>query len=60
MRFLVNAQLPPALAPWLTDMEHEAEHVGDKGMQPESNTAIWDCALASSAPIATQNEEVAA
>lgn len=32
MRFLVDAQLPPALARWLAAQGHEAEHVGDIGM----------------------------
>lgn len=32
MRFLVDAQLPPALARWLCANGHEAVHVGDLGM----------------------------
>ncbi len=59
MRFLVDAQLPPALALWLVAEGHEAEHVGDKGMQAASDTAIWDCALASSAAIVTKDEDFA-
>lgn len=27
MRFLVDAQLPPALCEWLIEQDHEAEHV---------------------------------
>jgi len=59
MRFLVDAQLPPALARWLAAKGHEAEHVGDKGMQAASDTAIWDYALASSAAIVTKDEDFA-
>ena len=59
MRFLVDAQLPPALARWLAAQGHEAEHVCDKGMQAASDTAIWDCALASSAAIVTKDEDFA-
>jgi predicted nuclease of predicted toxin-antitoxin system len=33
MRFLVDAQLPPALARWLAAQGHEAAHVGDLGLQ---------------------------
>ncbi len=59
MRFLVDAQLPPALARWFVASGHEAEHVGDKGMQAASDTAIWDYALASSAAIVTKDEDFA-
>ncbi len=59
MRFLVDAQLPPALARWLAAKGHEAEHVGDKGMQAASDTAIWDYALATSAAIVTKDEDFA-
>ena len=40
MRFLVDAQLPPALARWLVAAGHEAEHVGDRGMEAASDAAI--------------------
>lgn len=30
MRFLVDAQLPPALARWLAAKSHETVHVGDE------------------------------
>ena len=59
MRFLVDAQLPPGLARWLVAEGHEAEHVGDKGMQAASDIAIWDDALASSAAIVTKDEDFA-
>lgn len=32
MRFLVDAQLPPALARWLTERGHDAVHVLDLGL----------------------------
>jgi predicted nuclease of predicted toxin-antitoxin system len=59
MRFLVDAQLPPALARWLAAQGHEAAHVGDLGMQAASDTAIWDHALASSSAIVTKDEDFA-
>jgi predicted nuclease of predicted toxin-antitoxin system len=59
MRFLIDAQLPPALAGWLVANGHEAEHVGERGMQAASDVAIWDHALATSAVIVTKDEDFA-
>lgn len=59
MRFLVDAQLPPALAEWLAARGHEAEHVADREMQAASDGAIWDYALATSAVIVTKDEDFA-
>jgi hypothetical protein len=42
MRFLVDAQLPPALARWLATKGHEAEHVADRRMEAATDSAIWD------------------
>ena len=57
MRFLVDAQLPPALARWLADRGHEAEHVSDIGMQAASDAAIWTYALAHAAVVVTKDED---
>jgi predicted nuclease of predicted toxin-antitoxin system len=59
MRFLVDAQLPPALARWLAAKGHEAEHVADRQMAAASDTAIWDLALEISAAIVTKDEDFA-
>jgi len=59
MRFLVDAQLPPALARWLSAQGHEAAHVGDLGMQAASDAAIWDHALASDSALITKDEDFA-
>ncbi len=59
MRFLVDAQLPPALARWLAAKGHEAAHVGDLGMQAASDAAIWNYALAASSVIVTKDEDFA-
>jgi predicted nuclease of predicted toxin-antitoxin system len=32
MRFLIDAQLPPALVPWLAAKGHQARHVIDCGL----------------------------
>ena len=59
MRFLVDAQLPPALAKWLAAKGHEAEHVADRQMQAASDAAIWDYALHVAAAIVTKDEDFA-
>jgi predicted nuclease of predicted toxin-antitoxin system len=59
MRFIVDAQLPPALARWLAAHGHHAEHVGDRNMGAASDTAIWEFALKENAAILTKDEDFA-
>jgi predicted nuclease of predicted toxin-antitoxin system len=59
MRFIVDAQLPPALARWLAANGHEAEHVADRQMQAASDAVIWDFALQASVAIITKDEHFA-
>lgn len=59
MRFVVDAQLPPALARWLVLQGQKAEHVGDLGLQRASDAAIWDFALSAGAAIITKDEDFA-
>jgi predicted nuclease of predicted toxin-antitoxin system len=59
MRFLVDAQLPPALARWLAANGHDAEHVADRQMATASDAAIWDYAMQSAAAIITKDEDFA-
>ncbi len=59
MRFLVDAQLPPALARWLEQRGHTAEHVVDCGMALADDSAVWDYALAVGAVILTKDEDFA-
>ncbi|WP_375393446.1 DUF5615 family PIN-like protein [uncultured Sphingomonas sp.] len=40
MRFLIDAQLPPALASWLNEQGHEADHVADIGLLAASDVTI--------------------
>lgn len=60
MKFLVDAQLPPALARWLREAGHEAEHVEDVGLREANDGAIWARALQSGAVIVTKDEDFAA
>jgi predicted nuclease of predicted toxin-antitoxin system len=59
MQFLVDAQLPPALARWLDDMGHNAKHVSEVGLQSASDRAIWDYAVTTAAAIITKDEDFA-
>ena len=59
MRFLVDAQLPPALARWLVAAGHEAEHVGDVGLGDAQDQAIWVYAVGVGAVIVSKDEDFA-
>ena len=59
MRFLVDAQLPPALARWLASKGHETEHVGDVGLASASDKEIWNHALVIGAVIVSKDEDFA-
>ena len=57
MRFMVDAQLPPALARMLTDHGHHAEHVADIGLRDADDSPIWNYALQHLAVIVTKDED---
>ncbi len=57
MRFLVDAQLPPALARMLTAKGQVAGHVSDFELQAASDRAIWDYALQEGLAIITKDED---
>lgn len=57
MRFLVDAQLPPALARWLADKGFVAEHVFDLGLERSSGGEIWQLANQVDAVIVTKDED---
>ncbi len=59
MRFLVDAQLPSALARWLASQGYEAEHVADRQLESASDSAIWDFALQVSAVIVSKDDDFA-
>ncbi|MFT4082937.1 MAG: DUF5615 family PIN-like protein [Nocardioides sp.] len=58
MRFLVDAQLPPALARLLREHGHEADHVTDIGPGDASDDGLWRFALADQAVIVTKDEDL--
>ncbi|MGP0058995.1 MAG: DUF5615 family PIN-like protein [Beijerinckiaceae bacterium] len=57
MKFLVDANLPPALARWLASEGHEAQHVSDLGMAAMSDREIWRRARDMDACIVTKDED---
>jgi predicted nuclease of predicted toxin-antitoxin system len=59
MRFLVDAQLPPALARWLSARGHPSDHVADLGMDAAADRVIWQWAERERAGIVTKDEDFA-
>ena len=57
MRFLIDAQLPPALASWIESRGYIAEHVHDFTPVGASDRAIWEYAGLSNAVIVTKDED---
>jgi predicted nuclease of predicted toxin-antitoxin system len=59
VNFLVDAQLPPALALWLIQQGHSAAHVGDLGLREAEDTEIWNYAFSTGTIIVTKDEDFA-
>ncbi len=59
LRFIVDAQLPPALARFLTDSGYPSEHVHDFAAEAYPDAQLWDRALAMNAVIVTKDEDFA-
>ena len=57
MRFLVDAQLPPALARWLAAQGHKAEHVGEVGLLAAPDAAIAARAERTGAVLVSKDED---
>lgn len=57
MRFLVDAQLPPALCRWLRARGHEAEHVAELGMLAAADTMIAARAEDTAAILISKDED---
>jgi predicted nuclease of predicted toxin-antitoxin system len=41
VNFLIDSQLPPALAQWISAQDHKAIHVADLGMLADDDSKIW-------------------
>ena len=59
MRFLIDAQLPPALARMLKAAGHECEHVIAVGLREADDAPIWAYAISCGATIVTKDEDFA-
>ncbi|HEX3720726.1 MAG TPA: DUF5615 family PIN-like protein [Verrucomicrobiae bacterium] len=59
MRFLVDTQLPTALARWLEEKGHQAEHALDVNLAQSKDTPIWRYAHEHGAVIVTKDEDFA-
>ena len=57
MKFLVDAQLPPAVARWLRDAGHDAQAVREVGLREAEDDVIWKHALTTKAVIITKDED---
>ena len=57
MKFLIDAQLPPALCQWLQARGHAAVHVYDIGLGGASDEAIADRAVADQAMLISKDED---
>lgn len=59
MKFLVDAQLPLALADWLRDRGHAASHVAEIGLLSATDHEIWAAALGSESILITKDRDFA-
>lgn len=57
MKFLVDAQLPPALARWIASRGHQASHIFDLGVHTADDPAIWERARNEQAIIISKDED---
>ena len=59
MRFLIDAQLPPALADRLRSAGHAADHVNAVGLGDATDQRIWNYAADRNAVIITKDQDFA-
>jgi predicted nuclease of predicted toxin-antitoxin system len=60
MPFLVDAQLPPALARWFQEQGYKSSAVANVGLRDAVDTEIWDFALNGDWVIVTKDQDFAA
>lgn len=60
MRFLVDAQLPPALASWLGENGFAATPLRDVGLRDSDDGSIWNFATAGDWTVLTKDEDFVA
>ena len=57
MNFLIDAQLPPALARWVASQGHQATHVFDIGLEAANDAVIWARARNENIVIVSKDED---
>lgn len=57
MNFLIDAQLPPALARLINSLGHQAVHVDEVGALLSTDLAIWNYATTNAQIIVTKDED---
>jgi predicted nuclease of predicted toxin-antitoxin system len=57
MKFIVDAQLPPALCRWLFERGHDAEHVFDVGLVGTADEAIANYAEANGLFVVSKDQD---
>jgi len=57
VRFLIDAQLPPALAAWIAERGHETAPVADLHISDASDEAVWSAALQTGSIIVTKDHD---
>jgi predicted nuclease of predicted toxin-antitoxin system len=56
LNFIVDAQLPPALARWIESRGHAAIHVFDVGLNSSADLSIWERAVRERLVIVSKDE----
>jgi predicted nuclease of predicted toxin-antitoxin system len=59
MKFLVDAQLPPALARRLEELGHEAAHVADLSLAEAADHVLWSYAATTGAILISKDQDFA-
>lgn len=57
MKFLIDAQLPTALADWIAGIGHHADHVAQLGLLTAPDDVIWTAAIRAGAVIVTKDHD---
>jgi predicted nuclease of predicted toxin-antitoxin system len=60
MRFLVDAQLPPAFAQWLGEHGLSAAAIRDLGLRESDDGSIWNFAISGDWVVITKDEDFVA
>jgi predicted nuclease of predicted toxin-antitoxin system len=57
LNFVIDAQLPPALARWIAQHGHSARHVFDLNLNTAADLIIWDRAKREELVIVSKDED---